>query len=217
MEATGARLVHVFLEHCQAIIAQESRIISAFLSELTACIRELGVLLDRMYERCDPTAFFYGFRPFLAGSMNMAAAGLPNGVFYSTGDGEGKWLKLRGGSNGQSPLVQFLDIILGIQHSSDGNHAAQEPKSPRALGFHEEVRGYMPGPHRRFLERISTAVRIRELVNSLPDEPQHEEVRHAYQAAVRALTEFRNKHLQIVARYIVLPSKLGAPGNNQRS
>jgi Indoleamine 2,3-dioxygenase len=64
--------------------------------------------------------FYHQIRPLLAGSKNMAAAGLPNGVFYELGEGQGEWRQYSGGSNAQSSLVQLFDIALGIQHTASG-------------------------------------------------------------------------------------------------
>ncbi|KAH8886049.1 indoleamine 2,3-dioxygenase [Thozetella sp. PMI_491] len=218
MEAEGSRLVHQLLRQSKAIISSDNAAIIDFLTATEAYIKRLGSLLERMYERCDPKIFYFGFRPFLAGGMNMAAAGLPNGVFYSDGYGGGCWQSLRGGSNGQSPIVQFLDIVLGIEHRSHGDHAAQlEYGEQRHLGFHEEVRGYMTGPHRRFLQSVAEHVRIREVAMMPSGSARHDELRRVYQCAVKALTEFRNKHLQIVARYIVLPSKMQDPSGGNRA
>ncbi len=217
MEAEGASLIQSLLQRSQAIIDMEYSVVIEFLEDFTSCVGKLGVLLERMYERCDTKVFFFGFRPFLAGSMNMEAAGLPNGVFFSDGKGKGHWEKLRGGSNGQSPLVQFLDIVLGIEHTSNGGHSAQANSTAcQVPSFHEEVRNYMPGPHRRFLERISEVIKIRQFAMLPSTTPQHTELQHAYQTATKALTEFRNKHLKLVTRYIILPSKLRNEANSGR-
>ncbi|KAL2759898.1 hypothetical protein ACRALDRAFT_1038940 [Sodiomyces alcalophilus JCM 7366] len=226
MEAEGAHIVPSMLEALEAIKFRDYDTITAALEALTGRIRKIGALLERMYERCDPMVFFYKIRPFLAGSKNMAAAGLPNGVFYDEGDGRGSWRQLRGGSNGQSSLIQFLDIVLGVEHASCGNASA--PGSTKAKNgsagrkdtehqpaFHQEVREYMPGPHRRFLEHVTRLGSIRGL-SMLPHKtPEQEKLREAYQGAIHALTEFRNKHLQIVARYIVLPSKRANEGGKR--
>ncbi|PTB53962.1 hypothetical protein M431DRAFT_508997 [Trichoderma harzianum CBS 226.95] len=63
--------------------------------------------------------FYHRVRPFLADSKNMGAAGLPRGVFYDESDGKGEWRQLQGGSNGQSCLIQLLDVVLGIEHNSN--------------------------------------------------------------------------------------------------
>lgn len=46
----------------------------------------------------------------------MTSAGLPKGVYYEEYDGTGQWHQYSGGSNAQSSLIQFFDIILGVEH-----------------------------------------------------------------------------------------------------
>ncbi|KAK2051896.1 indoleamine 2,3-dioxygenase [Colletotrichum caudatum] len=211
MEAQGARIITDTLNALESIKTRDYPAITKALAELSANIRQIGALLERMYEHCDPMVFFHKIRPFLAGSKNMAAAGLPNGIFYDEGHGCGSWQQLRGGSNGQSSLIQFLDIVLGIEHTSEGNSNPHSVKSTtnqaQALGFHEEVRSYMPGPHKRFLEHVSRMGSIREFAKLPGSTAGQNALREAYQVATKTMTEFRNKHLQIVTRYIVLPSK----------
>lgn len=105
------------LKAVDAVRVNDSAIVIDALTQFQICIKELGKILKRMNERCDPTVFYTEIRPFLAGSKHMAAAGLPNGVFYEEGNGKGKWRQYNGGSNAQSSLIQFFDVILGVQHS----------------------------------------------------------------------------------------------------
>ncbi|KAH6627447.1 Indoleamine 2,3-dioxygenase [Chaetomium tenue] len=229
MEARGAYLVPAMLRTLEAATSARvgkcgAEVVADGLGELAAGIGELGGLLDRMDERCDPMVFYHRIRPFLAGSKNMAAAGLPRGVFYDGGEGVGEWRQLRGGSNGQSSLVQFLDVVLGVEHKAMGNSSPDSVASSAKVGgesFHQEVRRYMPEPHRRFLEDV--AVRypggMRKAVGDLVADGtggSKEElmaVREAFEGATRALAEFRNKHLQMVTRYIIIPSR--QPNPNQ--
>ena len=46
----------------------------------------------------------------------MAVAGLPNGVFYDEGNGKGEWRQYSGGSNAQSSLIAFCDVVLRVEH-----------------------------------------------------------------------------------------------------
>lgn len=66
----------------------------------------------------------------------------------------------------------------------------------------------MPGPHRRFLEYIASISNIRPYALSLP---ASSDVRQAYNAVVMKLGGFRDKHIQIVSRYIILPASRPAP------
>ena len=195
MEAKAAGILQTMIKALEAVKLRDYGLITSALEELKTCIDSVGQLLDRMYEKNDPMTFYHRIRPFLAGSQNMSAAGLPNGVFYDEGHGNGEWRQLRGGSNGQSSLIQFFDIVLGVEHNG---HGGANQKS-----FHSEVREYMPGPHRRFLTHVGRMGSIRELVLA----SDNSDLKAAFTNTTNALTTFRNKHIQIVTRYIVLPSK----------
>lgn len=136
MEACGAKMIRLVLDSITTIntttttddnegsmtesTSNRNAILTNLLNEMGECIDELGCILERMYERNDPMVFYHQIRPMLAGSKNMAAAGLPNGVFYDTGDETARWHQYSGGSNAQSSLVQLIDIALGIQHIASG-------------------------------------------------------------------------------------------------
>lgn len=213
MEAKGASIIDTMLEAIEAIKPRDYTTIINALEDLRNCIRDVGNLLERMYERCDPMTFYHRIRPILTGSKNMAAAGLPRGVFYDEGDGTGEWRELRGGSNGQSSMIQFFDVVLGVDHKGNGNSAPE----PGQKSFHAEVREYMPGPHARFLQHIARMGSIRELALLPPTTEEQCALRQAYTAATDALSEFRNKHIQIVTRYIVLPSRKPYTGGNKKN
>lgn len=198
MEAKAASIIPIMTRAIEAIKAHDYQVIIKALQELKSHIEDVGALLERMHERCDPMTFYHRIRPFLAGSMNMEAAGLPKGVFYDEGNGKGEWRQLRGGSNGQSSLIMFWDVVLGIEH---------EGHSDSKKSFHEEARGYMPGPHARFLRHVARLGSIRELALMEPVREEQHLLRAAYTEATKTLTEFRQKHLAIVTRYILIPSK----------
>ncbi len=62
----------------------------------------------------------------------------------------------------------------------------------------------MPGPHSRFLEQISDTESIRDYV--VKQDPEHL-VNQAYNGCLTELTTLRDKHIKIVTRYIIIPSK----------
>jgi len=108
------------LKAIDAVKVNNSHLVLGALVVMAYCIRDIGSMLKRMDEHCAPEVFYNEIRPFLAGSKNMSAAGLPNGVFYDEGEGKGQWLQYSGGSNAQSSLIQFFDVVLGVEHSPTG-------------------------------------------------------------------------------------------------
>ncbi len=62
----------------------------------------------------------------------------------------------------------------------------------------------MPRSHREFLCHVSRVNNLRQFVSGLADS---QEIHDAHNDAVAALVMFRNIHIQIVARYIVMPSR----------
>jgi indoleamine 2,3-dioxygenase len=195
MEARAGPIIAKSLEAIEAVSQNDSATVIDTLRYCRQSIDDIGRLLERMDERCRPQVFYHEIRPFLAGSMNMEAAGLPNGVFYDEGDGNSEWRRYRGGSNGQSSLLQFFDAVLGVKHD-------------RSAGFSTEMRKYMPGPHSRFLYDIEAIANIREYVDS---HQNNIALLNAYNGAVASLSGFRDKHIQLVTRYIILPSRMAKP------
>ena len=66
----------------------------------------------------------------------------------------------------------------------------------------------MPGSHRRFLEVLTHYSNIRSFVMSSPNE---QSLKEAYNAACLTLSAFRDTHMKIVSRYIVLAARRGTP------
>ncbi|KAI9737270.1 MAG: hypothetical protein M1818_005803 [Claussenomyces sp. TS43310] len=220
MEARGGSVIADMMRALDAIDRDESGVISESLFALAKCFQELGVLLGRMYERCDPNVFYYKIRPYLAGSRSMTVAGLPRGVYYEDGKGGGEWRQYSGGSNAQSSLIQFFDAVLGIEHHSTGEMGLGKKtkehsfiknvdKKNKLMKENKEMRRYMPAPHARFLEGIPST-KLRDYV--LTQAAEHDgRLAAAYDAAIASLAAFRDTHILIVTRYVVLPSQALRP------
>lgn len=125
----------MMLKAMDAVRANDSQTVAQCLLTFADSVQEIGTILDRMYEKCDPEVFYHRIRPFLAGSKNMVIAGLPNGVFYDEGAGQGQWRQYSGGSNAQSSLIQFFDIVLGVEHSPTRNSKVVEVDLKAKHGF----------------------------------------------------------------------------------
>jgi indoleamine 2,3-dioxygenase len=167
------------------------------LKKLAESIDYLGSVLMKMEEMCDPHVFYFRLRPYLAGWKNMENAGLPNGVYYGN---EKEPRILSGGSNAQSSSIQTLDLLLNVDHTATG-----ESHSGKANPFMSEMRKYMPGKHADFLEHLSKVNILRDYVtkNAL----KSPELVLAYDASVAMLKTFRDKHIRIVTRYIVIQAQ----------
>lgn len=211
IEARGGPLIPLMLSAIVAARINKSRIVMECLHTFAERLDELGTLLQRMYENCDPHIFYHRIRPFLAGSKNMADAGLPNGVIYEDGSGQETYRQYGGGSNAQSSLIQFFDIVLGVEHRPTGEKRGESSESeqegtapPSRHNFIHEMRSYMPGPHRRFLEHVSNVANIREYVES---HKSNRALSIAYDACLAMLRSLRDKHIQMVSRYIIVKSR----------
>ncbi|KAJ5884774.1 hypothetical protein N7495_009284 [Penicillium taxi] len=208
IEARGAPSIPLMLEAITAARVGKVRVVTECLQRLAEIIDETSSLMQRMFENCDPYVFYNCVRPYLAGSKNMGDAGLPNGLLYDDGTGTTEYRQYGGGSNAQSSLIQFFDIVLGVEHRPTGvsrkEHDATEDSAKSRNSFIHEMRAYMPGPHRRFLEKIDSIANIREFVGSHRSDPA---LRLAYDACLSMLRSLRDKHIQMVSRYIIIPSR----------
>lgn len=210
IEARAGPLVPLMIDAIAAARANDAQTVTACLRLFAERLDELGGLLERMYENCDPHVFYHRIRPFLAGSKNMAEAGLPHGVMFDDGTGTQPYVQLSGGSNAQSSVIQFFDIVLGIEHRPTGekrpeSSAPEMPSSsPPSHNFIKDMRRYMPGPHRRFLEHVASVANLREFV---ANRRSNRALCIAFDACLAMLRGFRDKHIQMVSRYIIIKSR----------
>lgn len=240
LESRGGPIITTLLSCMDAVRHRDDAAVIASLAQTTLSIQKIDALLQRMHEHCDPQVYYHDMRPLLAGTKGMAASGLPKGVFFDEGEGRGEWHQYSGGSNGQSSLIQFLDIALGVDHYATGaprGRSADDGVKSKANGYiqvrtssikppflplkstplpmscpppaniatlPQEMRRYMPGPHRSFLSYIDKTTNIRAYAHA-PD--THAAVRTAYNDTLAALARFRDGHINIVTRYVITPSK----------
>ncbi|KAK2797344.1 hypothetical protein FQN49_008992, partial [Arthroderma sp. PD_2] len=183
IEARGARSIPFMLQAIAAARANETREVTECLTKFAEVVDEVNLVLQKMYKHCDPHVFYHRIRPFLAGSKGMAE--LPRGILFDDGSEHREYKHYRGGSNAQSSLIQFFDIVLGVEHRPTGE-TRQKANSPlpssssdesgegrkRWHNFLMEMRTYMPGPHRRFLEHVSSVSNIQEYVQSHQSETE---------------------------------------------
>lgn len=206
MEARGAPTLPIILQCIQAARQESIAEVTYNLRALAIHLDDMAIALTRMHDKCDPHIFYHKIRPYLAGWKNMADAGLPNGLHYEgcedTPDGAVR--QYSGGSNAQSALIHMLDIALGVEHreTSDGKVESVSALAPKNA-FMEDMRNYMPANHRRFLEHLTQITNIREFCLGHREDAVLSE---AYDACLAMLKTFRNNHLSIVSRFILIPA-----------
>ncbi|CCG83559.1 Indoleamine 2,3-dioxygenase subfamily [Taphrina deformans PYCC 5710] len=212
MEARGAPTLPIILQCIGAARRESTAEVTYNLRALAIHLDDMAVALSRMHDKCDPYIFYHKIRPYLAGWKNMADAGLPNGLCYEGCEDtpDGLYRKYSGGSNAQSALIHMLDIALGIEHkeTADGHMESISSLSPKNA-FMEDMRNYMPANQRKFLEHLTEITNIREYCLSHRGDAVLSE---AYDACLAMLKTFRDRHLSIVSRYIIIPA-----GNAKRA
>lgn len=210
IEARAGPIIPMMVEAIGAARRGDSNTVTQCLRSFAERLDELGSLLERMYESCDPHVFYNRIRPYLAGGKNMASAGLPNGVMFDDGTGTQPYVQFSGGSNAQSSIIQFFDIVLGVEHrptgekKSDSSDSEGPGSGAPQHNFILEMRKYMPGPHRRFLEHVESVANIREYVAV---NRNNRALVIAFDAALAMLRALRDKHIQMVSRYIIIKSR----------
>lgn len=222
IEARAAPMISCMLEAVDAARYNHSDIVIEALRECAEILDELGSLLTRMYENCDPHVFYHRIRPFLAGSKNMADAGLPKGVIFDEGRGDEQYVQYSGGSNAQSSIIQFFDIILGVEHRPTGTRGSRTTPHDSSASdtdssfrttdsmtgppnsFIQDMRRYMPGRHAAFLVQVERVANIREYVEN---HRANRALTLAYDACLAMLRSLRDKHIQMVSRYIIVKSR----------
>ncbi|KAJ7371090.1 Indoleamine 2,3-dioxygenase 2 [Desmophyllum pertusum] len=127
---------------------------------------------------------------------------LPDGLIYE-GVSE-RPLQYSGGSAAQSSVFQVLDAALGVFHPKDTDSCSGGK-------FLERMQYYMPPKHRAFIKAVSNGPSIRNFVLTSGDPRLVEEYNHC----VKKLKDFRNVHLQVVARYIMIPANRDKENNKQ--
>lgn len=209
IEAKGGRLIPLMLRAIESAHQYDRETVKQCLRVFAETLDDIGTTLNRMYDECDPHVFYHRIRPFLAGSKNMEDAGLPNGVIFDDGGpiNKQRYVQFSGGSNAQSSIIQFFDLVLSVEHKVTGekkDDSEVKKKSKPPTSFIHEMRKYMPGPHARFLERVGEVANIREFVQ------QHRydrELTIAFDACISMLSALRDKHIQMVSRYIIIKSR----------
>lgn len=219
IEALGGKALRCIVDISNAILINDCQLVAYELENLKKVLLKINSCLSRMSENCNPDVFYWKIRPYLSGWLNMKDQGLPNGLYYEgtshLWEDRNCWRQFAGGSAGQTPLIQALDIALGVEHyptSKEWIKMRHQKGHKPHLAYLTQMRDYMPGPHRRLLFDLSDLnPSINGYICNLDprDDVCQSKTITLYNECVQCMKTFRDIHLQIVSRYIILPSKKG--------
>lgn len=205
-EKVGAQAIKYGLRAIDSVNQNNSELFIENMKALAESISQLTAVLNRIEEKCDPYVFYFRIRPFLAGWKNMEKVGLPSGVKYGY---NGEYQQWAGGSNAQSSLIQYLDLVLGVTHfNSEGkqqfskNTISNEGQYKRNA-YLLNMQNYMPQLHRKFLQDVNNISNIRQYVIS---QNKDSNIKLAYDTCIAMLKLFRDYHLTIIKKYILTPA-----------
>ena len=206
-------MIHVAIEYeAKEILSNlksyflEKNLEQSYLQKALNSIKKINSIMNRMPEKCDPFIYYNRVRPYIFGWKNNPAT--PNGVIYEGVDAyNGEPQLFRGETGAQSSIVPALDALLGVTHSNDP-----------LKEYLDEMRLYMPKEHREFVLYLrdygkeGVMLSIEDLVTNVLDGHERRAVSQKYNRCLDYLANFRSGHINLVARYIIVPQKKAAKG-----
>lgn len=181
VELVGGHLPDLLMRTLIAAARGDWDLVTHSLDECSKSIKAMSEVLSEL-SLCRPQVFYGQIRPYVAG-IDVAFERIDNTPLQ---------VKQAGGSAAQSSLFMFLDHVLGVGHDS---------------AILSEMKNYMPGGHRRFLEEIATQPSLLDLIG---DQVTASTARSRLVECREELQKWRSKHIAIVTRYIVLPAQSAA-------
>ncbi len=181
IEAEGGTVIDALISAQQAADSNDVDVVIEKLNVLEAALNRMLALLNRMPEQCDPYVFYHRIRPFVAGWSE------PGIIYEGVSESPQQFI---GGSAAQSPLIQAIDAGLGVRHVK-----------PETQQFLSKMRHYMLPSHRQFIEAMESSVSVRAFVERQQD--TYPLAIDQYNACIKVLDTFRQKHIEISVRYIL--------------
>ncbi|XP_068167043.1 indoleamine 2,3-dioxygenase 2-like [Antennarius striatus] len=156
------------------------------LEVISQSIQDMTDRLNLMHAHVEPSVFYGTLRVLLSGWRDNPC--MPNGLVYEGVQTEPMYYS--GGSAAQSTMMQCFDELLGVKHEGHGG------------AFLTRMRSYMPPPHRKLIEDIS----LRSSLKTFVQQQVNEELNQAFTQCVTKLLTFRNHHINVASRFIVIPA-----------
>ena len=161
------------------------------LSAIRDSMNRVNQIFKRMPEKCDPYIYYHRVRPFIFGTKDNPD--LPNGLIYE-GEFNEEPQFFRGETGAQSSIIPSLDGALQIEHTNDN-----------LRHYLNEMRDYMPKPHRDFITELENTSKVRDLIKDSQD------CSNIYNACLEEIRAFRALHLEYAGTYIHKQSQIENP------
>lgn len=182
IEAAAGPALAAIGEAQAGILDRDTDRVHRALRSIEESLHAIVPILNRMGEHNDPEKYGAGFRPFLGALTGVTFEGVP------TLEGSQSF---RGASGAQSSIFPALDAAFGIDHGDN----------PLVEHLHA-LRQDMPPAHREFIHAAAEGPPIKAFAERTGDD----RVREAYNECVDQMVRFRERHYEVVERY--LASKL---------
>lgn len=174
-------LVHVDIEYqasaaIRAIFSSKPDDVQFILESMRSSLVRMNATLNRMPEQCSPDVYYLNVRPYIFGFDNVVYEGCFNNEPQT----------FRGETGAQSSIIPTFQTVLGVKHSDS------------MLTKHlEEMRGYMPAPHRRHIANLELTVG-----SKFRDAAKAASLNDLYNECLEEFIKFRKKHLEYAVQYI---------------
>ena len=157
IEAEAGRALEIATELVAASDDGDEGKVEALLVEMNSVWDRINAHFDRMPDRCDPYIYYQRVRPFIHGWKNNPAT--PDGIVY---EGVARYgdqpQAFRGQTGSQSSIVPAMDALFNVSHENDPLRE-----------YLDELHAYRPIAHRRFIEDLAEASRLRGFASNARD------------------------------------------------
>lgn len=189
LEAQASPVLEAAIAIQEAVVRGNSEVLEQTLRTIAEAQQSVGRAMERMPERCDPSIFFTRIQPYLHGFLESPLR------YEGVEELADQPQALAGASAAQSMVLPLIDAALGVRHTEGSLNE-----------YLVRLRGYMPAEHLRLLASVERGPSVRDYILS-HREPALEE---AYNRCIDLLRDFRQRHMELSARYIIEQAKAQA-------
>ena len=187
MELDFAPAIKCIVDSIEATDNNDTETLIPNLQTIRQVITQMKNTFKNIHGLISPDIFYNTFRPFLRGFGGEGSPHPEGIIFEGISD---KPIQMTGGSAAQSSTLQCLDAAFSVK------------PEPKIQNFLVKMRDHMPKVHKEFIETIAEKSNIRNYVMKSEDE----KLKEIFNDVLLAMVDFRSYHIQIVAKYILIPS-----------